>query len=437
MRAAWLGGLVAISGCNAILGIDDVNAPLVLIVDGPGRVQSSTITLDCTRKCTVPVKSGEQVVLDAVPLAGANASFSHWEGVPCPSADCIVAGGVTSTITAHFDGPNWVFFDRGPYQGNLGGLAGADADCNAVAQKHDLTGHYVAYLSSSTQLARDRFRAGAHGWLLVDGEPVVDTLDDLVGHKMRVPIYRDADGTSAVDTNNGAWTGTLGDGTIAPDTCLDWTVATASDNGKQGNPSWGGRNWSDFGQPQCKAQNRGLYCFEDDRGADLPPSPARNGRIAFVGTGFTASTGINSADMICHDQAAAASLPGTYRALLATSTASAASRFDLNGPTWVRVDGLPLAATASDFMNGQQWLAPLDFTADGQPADLVGGIVTWNGARLMTAPGTAATTCNDWSSSNPSDMAQFGQTNAMTIGDSFGQDVLPCDETQGVYCLQM
>ena len=72
---------------------------------------------------------------------------------------------------------------------------------------------------------------------------------------------------------------------------------------------------------------------------------------------FLPPSGIAAADALCTSEATAAGLPGTYRAFLATKQASAMSRFDLGGAPWVRVDGVVLATTASDFGAGN-FLAP-------------------------------------------------------------------------------
>jgi hypothetical protein len=69
---------------------------------------------------------------------------------------------------------------------------------------------------------------------------------------------------------------------------------------------------------------------------------------AFVSAGYYyPSNGMGGADTICTSEAAAAGLPGTYRAFLATTQASGMSRFGEGGAPWVRVDGVVLAATGT------------------------------------------------------------------------------------------
>ena len=60
---------------------------------------------------------------------------------------------------------NVAFVTSGTFTGNLGGLAGVDAKCNAAALSAGLTGMFVAWLSTPQTNAIDRIgsaRLGAH-----------------------------------------------------------------------------------------------------------------------------------------------------------------------------------------------------------------------------------------------------------------------------------
>src|SRR5262245_12360152 len=59
--------------------------------------------------------------------------------------------GPASPDTALVSSYNFVFFTSETYRpGSLGGLAGADARCQAAADSQGLPGIYLAYLSTST-----------------------------------------------------------------------------------------------------------------------------------------------------------------------------------------------------------------------------------------------------------------------------------------------
>src|SRR5262245_23472284 len=64
--------------------------------------------------------------------------------------------------------PNVAFVTRGVYSGALGGLSGADGICQTAAISAGLPGTFVAWLSTSTVNARDRF-AASHGWIGTNG----------------------------------------------------------------------------------------------------------------------------------------------------------------------------------------------------------------------------------------------------------------------------
>ena len=123
------------------------------------------------------------------------------------------------------------------------------------------------------------------------------------------------------------------------------------------------------------------------------------------------------------------SAPDTFRALLATSTATAASRFS-DGLTWSRPDGFPIAPTALDVLAGA-WQVPIALDAIGaHMTDLGPG---WVGANTFNAVG--ATNCSNWSVSNGG-----------TSGDGLGYNIVPptsqalastCTNTRRLFCLEL
>ena len=81
--------------------------------------------------------------------------------------------------------PNKMFVTSMGFTADLGGLAGADARCTAAARAANLTGTFVALLSTRTVSAFDRL-AGSSGWIRVDGRPVGNAPADL---RQRVRFY--------------------------------------------------------------------------------------------------------------------------------------------------------------------------------------------------------------------------------------------------------
>src|SRR5262249_24823251 len=142
-------------------------------------------------------------------------------------------------------------------------------------------------------------------------------------------------------------TGTNNQGNHTPDTAGDWTSTSAQYT--TGDAVATTRDWTikfstDATQPAH------LYCFGTDFNQPLVLASPTTKRLAFVSSAtFAAAGGAAAADAHCQNEAQTASLSGSYRALLATTTASAtdASRFDLTGAPWVRLDGTPWVATAA------------------------------------------------------------------------------------------
>lgn len=113
--------------------------------------------------------------------------------------------------------------------GDLGGLAGADAHCAALAEAAGVTGAtWAAYLSTSEVDARDRIGSGP--WHNANGVEIAADVEALHGETNNLTKETAVDETGAVISGRGdtpnrhdILTGSLADGTKAPETCEDWT----------------------------------------------------------------------------------------------------------------------------------------------------------------------------------------------------------------------
>src|SRR5689334_3825452 len=117
---------------------------------------------------------------------------------------------------------------------DLGGLKGADAHCASLAEAAGVTGKtWHAYLSSSTEDARDRIGKGP--WYNAKGEKIADDIASL--HSDANSITKQTALTEKGEVINGRGdtpnrhdmlTGSKPDGTrIADQTCGDWTMSGA------------------------------------------------------------------------------------------------------------------------------------------------------------------------------------------------------------------
>ncbi len=177
--------------------------------------------------------------------------------------------------------------------GDLGGLAGADATCQALAEEVGAGARtWRAYLSTSGEDARDRIGTGP--WINANGITVAADLDELhalVGTADRplVDLFLDHEGNAI----NGQWagspdpnqhdmlTGSAADGTALAATCDDWTSNTATPGPQVGhsdglgpgmNPNGNFGSWNSSHAPAGCAQQQldqvggagRFYCFAAD-----------------------------------------------------------------------------------------------------------------------------------------------------------------------------
>ncbi len=170
--------------------------------------------------------------------------------------------------------------------GNLGGLAGADAQCTALAEAAGITGKtWRAYLSSSTENARDRIGTGP--WVNAAGVTVADSVDQLHGannlNKQTALNEKGevVNGRGDEPNRHDILTGSMPDGTVAVgQTCEDWTSDAVeavgmmghhdrtglddSEQAKSWNASHGSRGGCGLEALNSTGGDGLLYCFATD-----------------------------------------------------------------------------------------------------------------------------------------------------------------------------
>ncbi len=191
-----------------------------------------------------------------------------------PTIGCAIGSAVYEPEIGGCFAPKTVFVSSSTHSGALGGLAGADAQCNALASAAGLIGTFTAWLSDTSVDARSRVTHSPHPYLRTDGVLVANDWDDLIDGALAAPINLDENGAPAVGSN-AVWSATDTDGTQAPGvssatTCLDWTS-----NGATGPIALIGlrfatnADWTDCvatggcGANDCNSTGQHLYCFED------------------------------------------------------------------------------------------------------------------------------------------------------------------------------
>jgi len=166
-----------------------------------------------------------------------------------------------------------VFVTSVIYPANMGGVAGADMNCQTRATAAGLMGTFRAWLSDRTSNAATRLTHSTVPYVLLDGSMVANDWADLTDGTIARPInMTETRGAPpmAMPVILGeptVWTGSTAMGTATPSTdhCNDWTdVGTSSHQMTEGRSDLATMAWSNSrtwsGGP-CTWQ-RPLFCFE-------------------------------------------------------------------------------------------------------------------------------------------------------------------------------
>jgi len=157
--------------------------------------------------------------------------------------------------------PRVIFATAVEYTGNLGGLVGADATCQASAQGAGLPGTFLAWLADGANSPSTRdSRAGAP-YVLANGPTIASDWADLTDGTISTPINRDQNG-SPVSGELSVWTNVaaVGAGATTTDHCGDWTNG-ATGNGAKGLVWAVIINWTEETNATCSSTLR-LYCIQ-------------------------------------------------------------------------------------------------------------------------------------------------------------------------------
>src|SRR5829696_1025127 len=135
--------------------------------------------------------------------------------VPDPCARCsgdeVCSGGACFVPACGAGGACRVFLSSIRYAGNLGGLSGADAKCQGLADAAGLPGSYQAWLSDSTSSPSSRFVPSTGPYQLINGTTIAANFTDLVDGTLLAPIDVTETG-GGVGSSEVTWTHTLSTG---------------------------------------------------------------------------------------------------------------------------------------------------------------------------------------------------------------------------------
>lgn len=161
-----------------------------------------------------------------------------------------------------------VFVTSQTFNGNLGGLSGADEKCQALANAAGLGGTWVAWLSDSSHNASDRISKTNDGYYRLDGVKIAANYSDLLDGEIENPInvYENLSvvGSELSGEEVLVWTGTNSSSGALPSDpqyCSNWLDASHQTFGYCGKTSDTDQAWSMAAAAYCDTRHR-LYCFE-------------------------------------------------------------------------------------------------------------------------------------------------------------------------------
>ncbi len=170
---------------------------------------------------------------------------------PDSQYDLLVGG-----FYVHSPGVGTVFVTSTYYYGSIGGLSGADDECQTRAGVAGFSGTWKALLSTSSTDARDRISDTTYRRL--DGAIVATSksnlFDGYIDNEINLSelfawVYADT-----------VWTGSGTAGTSSGYTCSDWTTSSSSYIGTMGH-THSSNSWIAYSHSALCSNHARLYCF--------------------------------------------------------------------------------------------------------------------------------------------------------------------------------
>lgn len=236
--------------------------------------QGGEQTATCEADCSVP-SCGDGVLNQ---LAGEICEPGDSpENTTCPSCVPQCAAGWSDCNGDMADGcelegecPRFAFVSSVRFRpGQLGGLSGADGECQALADAEGLPGTYYAWLSDSTGSPATRFTRSSGNYIRVDGTKVADNWSDLTDGNLDAPILQSEAGDTLPTFSNACATdhlnvvtNTSSDGTprSTTNTCSNFS-STSGNHALTGYAEETGRWTAGCAGGSCNS-NTHILCFQ-------------------------------------------------------------------------------------------------------------------------------------------------------------------------------
>jgi hypothetical protein len=262
-------------GPNADGGADGGDASAEAGTGGP--LSCVDVTTDpkhcggCGVACSFP-NAVAKCVASQCGVASCAAGFVDCDGNTANGCECAS----DSCLTAQKLCAKRVFTTSVRYDGNLGGLAGADAKCQARAVAASLPGTYKAWLSDATGSPSTRFTKSTIPYRTVDGTLIANDYADLTDGTLAAPPDKTETGGApprttfcgpmgAIPDRIMVWASTAANGTLqaSQGTCTNWTDPAEPKGAQWADPS------SSSMVPSCSGGACGgptfmapIFCFQ-------------------------------------------------------------------------------------------------------------------------------------------------------------------------------
>ena len=236
-------GMSCLANCTANTCGDGDQGPDEECDNGPDNADDAA----CTSTCTL-AKCGDSLIQKDIEECD-DGNTDPGDGC---SADC--------TIEVYR-----VFLSSTNHFGALGGLAGADARCQELADGANLPGSYRAWLSTTAYNPSNRFGIppGFSGrFALLNGTLIAEDWDDLRDGDISAPININQIGVLVADDQY-VWTNVSSQGSTMSnsDHCSSWSTNSGSQYGRVGRSSYKSLSWTSANSLPCGSSAR-LYCFQ-------------------------------------------------------------------------------------------------------------------------------------------------------------------------------
>jgi hypothetical protein len=246
------------------VGTSDGETSTSDMTEGTGSVSSTTASSTSSSSASASTSATDVDDSDA---------DTTTSGLQCPQC---ATGFCTADDTCAWG----VFVTSETYEGDLGGLSGADAECNLLARNAGLVGTYMAWLSTHELSAVARIPGHTEPYVLVNGTLVADRFSVFTTHVPGDPdhvylehaIDRDENGDPptrgtacpALPAGIPVWTSTLTDGSWnSYPTCDGWTSSGPSaDDVLVGNARGADSFWTFWCAETDCSTTASLYCFQ-------------------------------------------------------------------------------------------------------------------------------------------------------------------------------